>query len=79
MATLTLGNKPLTNVTNPTNAQDAATKTYVDTAAKFNQVVLNEGVTPLSLNNKSLTNVLNPINAQDAATKTYVDTNSKFN
>ena len=67
-----MGNNPIINVEDPTNAQDAATKNYVDTTT-----VASSGDTmtgELNMGNNKVTNVTDPTAAQDAATKNYVDT-----
>ena len=76
------GGLAITNLLDPTNAQDAATKAYVDAldTADLDKSITNEiqdleGV--LTQNNDAgslaITNLLDPTNAQDAATKAYVD------
>ena len=73
-------NKKLTNVLNPTLAQDAATKNYVDTQTSNPNYVLKTGdvmTGNLNMNTSNkIINVLNPTLAQDAATKNYVDTHT---
>jgi hypothetical protein len=72
---LTMHNNRIINLANPTSAQDAATKSYIDsispTFLKLN------GTTPmvgtLNLNANRIVNVADPLAAQDAATKSYAD------
>lgn len=69
-ADVNINSHKLTNVTDPSGAQDASTKNYVDTRT------LNNFVAPtadLSINSHKLTSVTDPTAAQDAATKAYVD------
>jgi hypothetical protein len=71
----TANSQRLTNVANPTSAQDAATKTYVDTADALKVTKAGDSMTgALAMGTNKVTGVGNPTNAQDAATKTYVDT-----
>ena len=68
---LDLGTYQIKNMGEPTLAQDAATKNYVDTTT-----VASAGDTmtgPLAMSTNKITGLGNPTNAQDAATKTYVD------
>jgi hypothetical protein len=68
------------NLVNPTNAQDATTKNYVDTALSNLKYLKLDGTTTMLGNidagTNSVINVKDPVNAQDAATKNYVDTHS---
>jgi hypothetical protein len=64
----------ITNLTTPTNAGDAATKGYVDTAdaLKVNKAGdTMSGV--LAMGNNKITGVATPTNTADASTKGYVD------
>ena len=66
------------NVVDPTDAQDAATKNYVDTSsANTNYVaVTGDDMTgALAMGTNKITGLGDPTDAQDAATKNYVDTN----
>jgi len=78
--TLDALNNKIINLLDPTLAQDAATKNYVD-----NQIITGslqniiEDITPqlggnLDAQNFQINNLLDPTLAQDAATKNYVDT-----
>ena len=72
---LDLATSKITDVGNPTSAQDAATKTYVDTAdaTKLN---LSGGTMSgvIAMGANAITGVSDPSGAQDAATKAYADT-----
>jgi len=72
---LDAGSNKVVNVTDPTSAQDAATKTYVDTADAL-KLNLSGGTLSgnLAMGTNSITGLADPASAQDAATKTYVDT-----
>jgi hypothetical protein len=69
----------ITNVADPTNPQDAATKKYVNdqTALCAAKVVLCDGTQAMTGNLDMCThfihNVVDPVDPQDAATKAYVD------
>ena len=79
------GSAAITNVSDPTNPQDVATKNYVDVQGFLtseadgsitNEIqdlaeVLNEGADAGSV---TINNVADPVNLQDVATKNYVDT-----
>lgn len=66
------------NVANPAAAQDAATKTYVDTSIGSGSVILSNGTIAFtgneSMGGNKLTNVGAPTTGGDATNKTYVDT-----
>jgi len=70
---LGIGGTRLIGIDDPTGAQDAATKNYVDT-----NFVADAGGTmsgDLAMGTNKVTGVGDPTDAQDAATKNYVDTN----
>jgi len=72
---LTAGSVRITNVANPTSAQDAATKSYVDTADALKVSKAGDSMTgALAMGTNKITGLGNPTSAQDGATKTYVDT-----
>ena len=58
----------LTNVSNPVNAQDIATKNYADT--KMSTITGD-----IKMTDNRITGLSDPVDNQDAATKLYVDTN----
>ena len=67
----TASGQRITNVANPVDPQDAATKAYVDTTT-----VASDGDTmtgPLAMSTNKITGVGDPTSNQDAATKAYVD------
>ena len=74
-ADIPLGTNKITGLGNPTASQDAATKTYVDTAdaTKLN---LSGGTMSgaIAMGANAITGVSDPSGAQDAATKAYADT-----
>jgi hypothetical protein len=72
---ITAGGRRITAVANPTAAQDAATKNYVDTADALKVAKAGDSMTgALAMGANKITGMGDPTNAQDAATKTYVDT-----
>ena len=66
----------LTNVSNPVNTQDIATKNYVE-----QNTILRNGtqtmIGNLNMGNYSINNLQNPENDQDAVTKAYADAVAK--
>jgi hypothetical protein len=72
---LSLNSKKITNLLDPTLAQDAATKNYIDTKTLD---TIADPVANVSMNSFKITNLLNPTAAQDAATKNYVDNGSLY-
>jgi hypothetical protein len=71
---IAMGTSKITGLGNPTSAQDAATKTYVDTADAL-KLNLTGGTMSgaIAMGTNKITGVGNPTLAQDAATKDYVD------
>ena len=76
---IAMGTSKITGVGDPTAAQDAATKNYVDTTTTANPIyVAAAGDTmsgALAMGTNKITGLGDPTAAQDAATKNYVDTN----
>ena len=68
---LDAGGKRITNVGNPVNAQDAATKSYVDTTTVASAGDSMTG--PLAMGANKITGLGTPTANADAATKYYVD------
>ena len=73
--TLDVTGTTIANVTNPTNAQDAATKNYVDTADAL-KLNLSGGTMSgaIAMGSSKITGLGTPSASTDAATKGYVDT-----
>jgi hypothetical protein len=73
-------NNKIINLLDPTLAQDASTKNYVDTEISNipSDYLKLDGSTPMAgnidANNNKIINLLDPTLAQDASTKNYVDT-----
>ena len=72
---LAMGTNKITGLGNPTLSQDAATKTYVDTADAL-KLNLSGGTMSgaIAMGTNKITGVGDPTSNQDAATKAYVDT-----
>lgn len=71
---IAMGSNKITGVSDPTNPQDAATKTYVDTQRDTRLALTGGTLTgSLALSGNRITSVGDPLNAQDVVTKNYVD------
>jgi hypothetical protein len=72
--TINVSSVRITALADPTGAQDAATKTYVDTADAL-KLDLTGGTMggAIAMGTNAITGMANPSGAQDAATKAYVD------
>jgi len=68
-ASVDLNSQKITNQADPTNAQDGATKAYVD-ARRLDQLVA--PTSPVSMGSQRVTNVATPTAATDAATFGFV-------
>ena len=72
---LAMGTNKVTGVGDPTSAQDAATKTYVDTADALKLNLAGGTMSgAIAMGTNKITGLGDPTSTQDAATKTYVDT-----
>jgi len=70
-ANINMDSHNIINVLDPANAQDAATKHYVDNRAVSKSGDTMTGI--LNMNGQAITDLLDPADAQGAATKNYVD------
>lgn len=77
---LDMNSNLISNVLDPVNLQDVATKFYCDTQSANTHYLLRNGTLPmtgnLQMGSYNITNLLDPANLQDAATKFYCDTQS---
>ena len=71
---VSMGSNKLTSVTDPTNAQDAATKNYID--SNFLALAGDTMTGALNMGTQRIVGAGDPSGAQDVATKNYVDTAS---
>tara|TARA_Y100000994_G_scaffold210597_1_gene184562 strand:- start:319 stop:2061 length:1743 start_codon:yes stop_codon:yes gene_type:complete len=71
---IAMGTSKITGLGDPTSAQDAATKTYVDTQVGGGLPTTGGTMTgAIAMSTNKITGMGDPTAAQDAATKTYVD------
>ena len=71
---LDMGSNKIVNVADPTAAQDAATKTYVDTADALKVAKAGDTMSgALAMGSNKITGLADPTASGDAATKGYVD------
>ncbi|HEY1248644.1 MAG TPA: hypothetical protein VGE97_06635 [Nitrososphaera sp.] len=68
------GANTITNLADPTLAQDAATKAYVDSVTPPAPDLTSVLTVDNDAGGLGISNLLDPVSAQDAATKNYVDT-----
>jgi hypothetical protein len=67
-------NKKITDVASPTNANDAANKTYVDTADALKVAKAGDAMTGnLAMSGNRVTGLADPASNQDAATRSFVN------
>lgn len=72
--TLAMSGQRITNVSNPSSAQDASTKSYVDTQDDLKVSKSGDSMTgTLSMGTNKITNLGTPTDNADATTKSYVD------
>lgn len=72
---IAMGSNKVSGLADPTVAQDAATKAYVDTADATKLSLAGGSMTgAIAMGTSKITGLGDPTSAQDAATKTYVDT-----
>jgi len=71
---IAMGTNSITGMADPSSAQDAATKAYVDTADAL-KLNLSGGTMSgaIAMGTNAITGMADPSSAQDAATKAYVD------
>lgn len=69
--TLNMGTNKISNVVDPTSAQEAATKAYADTKLALSGGTMSGSI---AMGTSKITGMGDPTSAQDAATKNYVDT-----
>ena len=84
-ANLDMGTNKITNLVDPTSAQEGATKNYVDTnhynkSTSDSRYIRTDGANAMSANldmgTNKITSLVDPTSAQEGATKNYVDNNS---